>query len=46
MSDDNLDNSGIQRRRLLQGTAGILATGIAPFVHAQEKIVLRYLGTG
>ncbi|WP_038202469.1 ABC transporter substrate-binding protein [Xenophilus azovorans] len=34
----------IKRRTLLQGTAGILASGIAPFVHAQEK-VLRYLGT-
>src|SRR5580765_1683230 len=34
-----------KRRALLQGTAGILATGIAPFVHAQEKVVLRYLGT-
>jgi putative spermidine/putrescine transport system substrate-binding protein len=27
------------------GMAGILATGMAPAVHAQEKIVLRYLGT-
>ena len=25
--------------------AGILASGMAPSVHAQEKIVLRYLGT-
>ena len=38
-------STGVKRRTLLQGTAGILATGIAPFVHAQEKIVLRYLGT-
>ena len=36
---------GLKRRTLLQGTAGILATGIAPFVHAQDKVVLRYLGT-
>jgi putative spermidine/putrescine transport system substrate-binding protein len=36
---------GVQRRTLLQGTAGILATGIFPAIHAQEKIVLRYLGT-
>ena len=47
---DPIDSSaaGIQRRALLKGTtgmAGILATGMAPFVHAQEKIVLRYLGT-
>ena len=25
--------------------AGILAAGSAPFVHAQDKVVLRYLGT-
>ena len=37
--------SGLPRRSLLKGTAGILATGIFPAVHAQEKIVLRYLGT-
>lgn len=42
MSDDTLNP---QRRRLLQGTAGILATGVFPAVHAQEKITLRYLGT-
>ena len=36
---------GLPRRSLLKGTAGILATGIFPAVHAQEKIVLRYLGT-
>src|SRR6185436_10923653 len=34
-----------QRRLFLKGTAGILASGIFPAVHAQEKIVLRYLGT-
>jgi putative spermidine/putrescine transport system substrate-binding protein len=34
-----------RRRTLLKGTAGILATGVFPAVHAQEKIVLRYLGT-
>jgi len=33
------------RRTLLKGTAGILATGIFPAVHAQEKVTLRYLGT-
>ena len=40
--------TGISRRGLLQGSAGmagILATGLAPAVHAQDKIVLRYLGT-
>ncbi|MEK0433296.1 MAG: hypothetical protein RL700_1503, partial [Pseudomonadota bacterium] len=33
------------RRNVLKGTAAILASGIFPAVHAQEKIVLRYLGT-
>ena len=33
------------RRSLLKGTAGILATGIFPAVHAADPIVLRYLGT-
>jgi putative spermidine/putrescine transport system substrate-binding protein len=40
--------AGLTRRRLLQGSAGmagILATGLAPAVHAQEKVTLRYLGT-
>lgn len=52
MSDAPVDNSapqaaatGLQRRSLLKGTAGILATGMAPFVHADDKPVLRYLGT-
>ena len=34
-----------RRRTLLKGTAGILASGMFPAVHAQEKITLRYLGT-
>ncbi|MDB5872749.1 MAG: transporter substrate-binding protein, partial [Ramlibacter sp.] len=38
-------NSGVQRRSLLKGMSGILATGLAPAIHAQEKITLRYLGT-
>ncbi len=47
---DAIDSSpnGIQRRALVRGgagLAGILASGMAPFVNAQEKIVLRYLGT-
>ena len=33
------------RRSLLKGSAGILASGVFPAVHAQEKITLRYLGT-
>jgi putative spermidine/putrescine transport system substrate-binding protein len=33
------------RRTLLKGAAGVLAAGIFPAIHAQEKIVLRYLGT-
>src|SRR3982751_3777270 len=43
---DSIDSSnGVKRRTLLQGTAGILATGMAPAVHAQDPITLRYLGT-
>jgi putative spermidine/putrescine transport system substrate-binding protein len=48
---DNKDSKNIakpsndQRRTVLTGMAGILAAGMAPAVHAQEKIVLRYLGT-
>lgn len=34
-----------QRRQVLKGTASILAAGIFPAIHAQEKPVLRYLGT-
>jgi len=36
---------GLQRRTLLKGTAGILATGVAPAIHAADPITLRYLGT-
>ena len=43
--DDAQKTAGLQRRSLLKGTAGILATGLAPAIHAQEKITLRYLGT-
>lgn len=36
----------LPRRRLLAGAAGLLAAGaFPPAVHAQDKIVLRYLGT-
>ncbi|THU01452.1 extracellular solute-binding protein [Lampropedia puyangensis] len=35
----------MQRRSVLKGTAAILATGLFPAIHAQEKPVLRYLGT-
>lgn len=38
-------STGLPRRSLLQGMAGILAAGAFPAVHAQDKIVLRYLGT-
>ena len=34
-----------KRRTVLKGTAAILASGAFPAIHAQEKIVLRYLGT-
>ena len=37
--------SDTRRRALLKGTAGILATGAFPAIHAQEKMTLRYLGT-
>ncbi|RYF67093.1 MAG: extracellular solute-binding protein, partial [Comamonadaceae bacterium] len=43
--DSHDPKDGLQRRTLLTGMAGILATGLAPAVHAQEKITLRYLGT-
>ena len=39
------DSAGLPRRQVLQGLAGILAAGVAPAGWAQEKIVLRYLGT-
>ena len=49
MADDCNDVSGqaapLQRRTLLKGTAGILASGMFPAVHAADPIVLRYLGT-
>ena len=47
MKDENpsVDQVATDRRSVLKGTAAILASGIFPAVHAQEKIVLRYLGT-
>jgi putative spermidine/putrescine transport system substrate-binding protein len=44
-SADAEQASGVQRRSLLKGTAGILAAGMFPAVHAADPIVLRYLGT-
>jgi putative spermidine/putrescine transport system substrate-binding protein len=41
----SVDQVATDRRSVLKGTAAILASGIFPAVHAQEKIVLRYLGT-
>ena len=41
----DLSETAVQRRSLLKGTAGILAAGVFPAVHAQDKPVLRYLGT-
>lgn len=35
----------LRRRSLLKGSAGVLAAGLFPAVHAQDKVVLRYLGT-
>lgn len=34
-----------QRRQILKGAAAVLASGMFPAIHAQEKITLRYLGT-
>lgn len=42
---DFTPSDAMQRRRLLGGMAGVLLSGVAPAVHAQEKITLRYLGT-
>jgi putative spermidine/putrescine transport system substrate-binding protein len=47
MSDPQ-SSPGASRRTLLKGAAAAAVTGTSmgfPFVHAQEKIVLRYLGT-
>ena len=38
-------DAGARRRTLLKGAAGVFASGMFPAVHAQDKIVLRYLGT-
>ncbi|HEX5784904.1 MAG TPA: extracellular solute-binding protein, partial [Burkholderiaceae bacterium] len=43
MAAESVD--GTTRRGLLKGTAAILAAGVFPSIHAQEKLVLRYLGT-
>ena len=44
MSDDSNDFKA-GRRTALKGMAAILATGVVPAIHAQEKLPLRYLGT-
>lgn len=44
MSDDSNDFKA-GRRTALKGMAAILATGVVPAIHAQEKLTLRYLGT-
>ncbi|MCT7326351.1 ABC transporter substrate-binding protein [Ralstonia mojiangensis] len=44
MSDDSNDFKAA-RRTALKGMAAILATGVVPAIHAQEKLTLRYLGT-
>ncbi|CAJ0868968.1 hypothetical protein R20233_01550 [Ralstonia sp. LMG 32965] len=44
MSDDSNDFKA-GRRIALKGMAAILATGVVPAIHAQEKLTLRYLGT-
>lgn len=41
----NVKTFSLKRRTVLQGTAAILATGVFPAIHAQDKPVLRYLGT-
>lgn len=44
-AEPELTEKGLKRRTLIKGA--VAAAGIAgfPYVHAQEKIVLRYLGT-
>lgn len=44
-AEPELTDKGLKRRTLIKGA--VAAAGIAgfPYVHAQEKIVLRYLGT-
>lgn len=42
---DSKKLSTLPRRTILKGSAAILATGLFPAIHAQEKPVLRYLGT-
>jgi putative spermidine/putrescine transport system substrate-binding protein len=44
-SETTIAPEGLDRRTVLKGTAAILASGVFPAIHAQEKIVLRYLGT-
>lgn len=39
------DGLATTRRNLLKGTAAILAAGTFPAIHADDKPVLRYLGT-
>jgi putative spermidine/putrescine transport system substrate-binding protein len=43
--EPTVDATGLPRRTLLKGTAGILAAGMFPAVHSADPIVLRYLGT-
>ncbi len=45
MTDQRRPVPSTRRRALIQGAAGALAGGLFPAVHAQEKVVLRYLGT-
>ena len=46
MSTDNKNEQfAHDRRSVIKGTAAILASGVFPAIHAQEKITLRYLGT-
>jgi putative spermidine/putrescine transport system substrate-binding protein len=42
---DDQPGTGVSRRSLLTGMAGILASGVAPAVLAADPLVLRYLGT-
>lgn len=43
--DTDKTRSEPQRRQILKGAAAVLASGMFPAIHAQEKITLRYLGT-
>src|SRR5579864_9718220 len=44
-AEPDLTEKGLKRRTLLKGAVAVAGITGFPYVHAQEKIVLRYLGT-